>query len=704
MQDATDQPGAEEAAGLGLAGIYSLQAEHGLVQQKLLAEIQQMEARTPLIIQLNEAHLAPLTAWKFIHYLGERLSQSRILMIVSLRQDGNATGGTPLPVYADILQRMNREGLFDRLNLQRFDDNDLRKLMHAMFPFRDFSGDFFRLVGEISGGIPGKAVHCLHQCMEAGVVFERRGVWFSREGVSRQEILDLTGDKSQREEADKLLAGLDARVTELVEFAALMKEPFSHHLLAAAVCRSRPKVLKELLFLCDHKLLLQVDENRYQFRQPEVREALRERCPEATRLQRHRSIAERVEATEDCDPGEKLYALAHHYSKTGEKRNAFRYLRRAGELALENFAFMEARSLLMQALTFHASRGEEKHPQDVAQVFVWVAWLDRILGSWKDSIEHAEEALKWLGESGSGQLRNQVLMQEGFTYFRLNEWKKAEACFEKCLADKENLSRLDQAMAEYGLGNINFELANYQASYEYYEHVLELAESLQAKQLMANVYNNLGALENIRSHRMRAIALYSRSIPLFKSLGDNFGLARIYHNLGMTHADDENWQQANDFYGQSLLFSDIMGLVPLKSITFLNRALALARLEKFNEAREYNYKAYRILERLNDDLGIAEYHKVQGIIEREQGDWAKARVHLEKALKRFDAKENKLGLAESAYEMGVLALAQNCTEVAVTWFGKALERYRELENPQKVKLIEEQIAGLEETASTSVKE
>lgn len=163
--------------------------------------------------------------------------------------------------------------------------------------------------------------------------------------------------------------------------------------------------------------------------------------------------------------------------------------------------------------------------QDVAQVLVWVAWLDRILGSWKDSIQHAEEALKWLGETGSRQFKNQVLMQQGFTYFRLNEWKKAEACFEKCLADKHNLSRLDEVMAEYGLGNINFELANYQISYKYYEHALQLAEELQAKQLMANVYNNLGALENIRSHRMRAIALYSRSIPLFKSLGDNFGLA-----------------------------------------------------------------------------------------------------------------------------------------------------------------------------------
>jgi tetratricopeptide (TPR) repeat protein len=250
-------------------------------------------------------------------------------------------------------------------------------------------------------------------------------------------------------------------------------------------------------------------------------------------------------------------------------------------------------------------------------------------------------------------------------------------------------------MANYGLGNIHFELGEYEKSCKFYEAALSTANGLEDKQLMANIFNNMGAIANIRGHRMRAIRLYSKSIPIFKNLSDNFGLARVYNNIGMTHADENNWQHANEFYGQSLMFSDVMGLIPLKSITFLNRASALTHLKKFNEAREYNFKALRLLEHLKDELGMAEYHKIQGIIEREQNNWQEAGEHLQKALEKYGAAEGKLGCAESEEELGRLAKAMNNYKEAVLWFNKALTSYQELGLKERVKIIENQLHKLE---------
>jgi len=250
-------------------------------------------------------------------------------------------------------------------------------------------------------------------------------------------------------------------------------------------------------------------------------------------------------------------------------------------------------------------------------------------------------------------------------------------------------------MANYGLGNIHFELGEYEKSCKFYEAALSAANGLEDKQLMANIFNNMGAIANIRGHRMRAIRLYSKSIPIFKNLSDNFGLARVYNNIGMTHADENNWQHANEFYGQSLMFSDVMGLIPLKSITFLNRASALTHLKKFNEAREYNFKALRLLEHLKDELGMAEYHKIQGIIEREQNNWQEAGEHLQKALEKYGAAEGKLGCAESEEELGRLAKAMNNYKEAVLWFNKALTSYQELGLKERVKIIENQLHKLE---------
>ena len=60
---------------------------------------------------------------------------------------------------------------------------------------------------------------------------------------------------------------------------------------------------------------------------------------------------------------------------------------------------------------------------------------------------------------------------------------------------------------------------------------------------------------------MRAIAFYSQSIPIYQSLNDNFGLAQIYNNIGMSYADEGNWEKANEFYGKSLELSDQYGIL-----------------------------------------------------------------------------------------------------------------------------------------------
>ncbi|HEX9653422.1 MAG TPA: tetratricopeptide repeat protein, partial [bacterium] len=228
-------------------------------------------------------------------------------------------------------------------------------------------------------------------------------------------------------------------------------------------------------------------------------------------------------------------------------------------------------------------------------------------------------------------------------------------------------------------------------SQKHYEQALALSEALGAKQLTANMFNSLGAVENTRGHHMKAIAHYSQSIPLFQSLNDNFGLARVYHNIGMTFADEGNWEEANRFYGQSLRVSDAMGLVPLKSITFLNRALTLAHLRRFDDAREYNFKAQRLLKQLKDELGLAEYHKVQGILEREQGEWQAATSHLKLALKKFNEKSSKLGQAETQHELAKLAEAMGQLRQVRVWLQQALQSYRDLGIKSKMTLVEEQL-------------
>jgi len=685
---------AETSAGSSIESLFSLQTNQALVQQRLVAKIIEAAKEKTLVISLIEAHTASLSTWKFIHYLCEAITDKRILLLATLRQDGKTKSPANAPVYADVLQRMNREGLLEKIQLDRFNEKETNEFLHEAFARRDFSGGFTSLFQEITGGIPQQVKKCLQKMVQAGIVFQENGVWFDQKSVSKDVLFELATDQGDIEATRKVVAELSPNLKLIFKYSALMNGPFHHKILSVITHRSKISVIKDLMALKESSLLTSTEDDRYVIKRPANRSAILEEMTAEEKLNMHGVIATSIEADGQFDSTERIYRLAYHFSHTDNHYLAFKYLRHAGELATENFAFLEALDFFKQAFDLRSKIAESAHKDEIIQLLIWLAWLGRVIGTWEESIAHYNVALEMCGEQDT-RLKNQILLQQGLAYFRLSDWENARTCIEGCLNDKQKLSKLDQAMANYGLGNINFELGEYETSCEFYEAALSVAESLEAKQLMANIFNNMGAIENIRGHRMRAIALYSKSVPIFKSLSDNFGLARVYNNIGMTHADENNWQHANEFYGQSLMFSDVMGLVPLKSITFLNRASALTHLKKLNEAREYNFKALRLLEPLKDELGLAEYHKIQGIIEREQKNWQEAGEHLQTALAKYKAAENKLGCAESQEQLALLAKAMNNQEEAISWFEKALASFKKLGLNERPKIIESQLHKLE---------
>jgi tetratricopeptide (TPR) repeat protein/nucleoside-triphosphatase THEP1 len=680
--------------GLNSESLYAAQSRQNVVKQQILSNVLTSAKDRVLIILLNDAQIAPLTSWKFIHYLSENIHESNILLIATLCQGSNEQHYENQPAYVDVLQRMNREGIVHRILLEPFGEGELKEYVRTAFPCKDFSSRLLPLLYEASAGVPGQIYHLITRLLEDGIIFQYEGVWVDRGNLRKDDFLNLLDKRQNSRGHESITTGLPDHQQDLLALLSLLDEPFNHRILSAAAELNRIKVLKELLSLQELGILSPFGEGSYKFSSPKFKMEIASRISESDKTSKHLHIANKIETAENIEYGDKVFCLAYHYHMANDKIRAFRYMKAASEIAVENFAFLEALEFIRKALDLSSHFSAAEHRIELAQLFIWAAWLDRILGNLEDSTRNCEAAIGLLEDEEHRLLKNQALIQLGFTYFRLNDWDNSLRCFNECLDREKGLGQLDKAMAKYGLGNVHFELADYEKSYQHFEAALELAEALQANQLVANVFNNLGALENVRSHRMRAIALYSKSIPIFRALGDDFGLARVYHNIGMTHADDNNWQLANEFYGQSLLVSDVMGLVPLKSITFLNRAQAFANLDNLHEAREYNVKAYRLLVSLKDELGIAEYNKVQGIIERKGRNWDAAREHFELALGKFKHLQNKLGLAESASEFAVLELQVGNIPSAMEKLDLALTNYRTLSLMEKAQSVQNQIDEL----------
>ncbi len=141
--------------------LHVIHGRQSQVQQQILSTLIEHAALKPLVIAVENAHLATQTAWQFFHYLADKCQEHPILFISTLRQDGQVSGNEKPPLYVDILQRMNRDGFVRRINLNRFSKSDIHQLLLELFKKTDFSGDFSSFLLEVSGGIPGQIMKYL---------------------------------------------------------------------------------------------------------------------------------------------------------------------------------------------------------------------------------------------------------------------------------------------------------------------------------------------------------------------------------------------------------------------------------------------------------------------------------------------------------------------------------------------------------------
>ena len=688
-----DTPSSTESENL-----FQLQAGQSLIQQKILYGIFQALTKQTIILSLQDVHLASQTTWQFIHLLVSKMIDQKLLVFITLRQEGNELDPSRIPAYNDVLRRMTREGLVTKIVLQRFNEKNVRKYLRTCFPKSDFNPDFMSWVYSISGGLPSLLEQLVKCLKNQKIIFERNGIWFDRNNFDKEKFLNSIALQINLLNQNPHFEKIFIQNKELLAYAVLLSEPFSHELLAKLCNRPNIDIIKDMIQLRDQKVFRQPIEDRFQFKYETYKLAIQQKMKRSEIQKRHKIICDVLLNDKKYNGRESVFVLAEHLSQAQMYDEAFEYLIRAAKIAVENFAVFEGRMLFIRAISMIKKLQNKPEPEKLAEIYLKIANIDRILGLWKESVTHCHKGLRLLKSSQNNNLSEQTFITLGLLYFRERLWKKAHSQFNKVIS-LEELSPFNRMMSHYGLASTNFELGNYELSQEQFKQALKLAEKLNLTSMRAKLLSSLGAIENVNGNYFQAVSYYSTAIPLLEKIGDYYGLAQIYNNLGITYADTENWEKADASYSKSLAYSDVVGIVPLKSYTFLNRAYTLCRMHDIEKAKEYNDKALRIISRLNDPLGMAEYYKIEGVINRELKNWSEAERYLESALKDFEKYENELGKAETLFELALLAAANHNINQMHAKFKQVIKYYENKGLHAKVGAIEKKYKNIQDIKS-----
>lgn len=280
--------------------------------------------------------------------------------------------------------------------------------------------------------------------------------------------------------------------------------------------------------------------------------------------------------------------------------------------------------------------------------------------------------------------------------FRLGRVAWRQSRFDDALRAYETARALAQrlgddelrANAENGVGAVHYARGAYAQARACYGVALEAAreEGTRAKALL-----NLGVIANIQGEYADARALYERSRDAFRRARDAAGLTLVLHNLGMLHADQEHWDEAEEAYQECLRLAEQQGNTYMVANVLVNRSEVLSARGALEDAIAQCERAIVIYTEFGDEAGRAESLRWYGHALRRLGEHAAAERALTEAVRTATRLQAKLLEGEASRELGALRRAMGDAEGAARWLGRALETFTALDARREAAEVEQEL-------------
>jgi class 3 adenylate cyclase/tetratricopeptide (TPR) repeat protein len=425
--------------------------------------------------------------------------------------------------------------------------------------------------------------------------------------------------------------------------------------------------------------------SRLRFRHDLVRDAAYEGLAHARRAALHRDVARAMERRAGDDTDAVAAQLATHFAEGGLTGPAFRYARRAGDLARAQYANADAASLYARALA-SVAHGRDQSTSAVAAVAEALGDVSELAGRYAEASAAYDRARSLLRRSAQGPDDPAVVLalarlarKRGIVCERTGRYVAAIRWYQRGrrLLDRTrdagragDAGRADgpasalAARLAVDVGGIRMRQGRYAACVAEVLPVLEPAEQAGHRDVLANAhyllhaaYGDLGSPEVAR-HRDRAL-------PIYEALGDLVGQGNVLNNLGIEAYFEGRWDDALDLYRRSREAKQRAGDIANAATQSNNEAEILSDQGRLEEAVERFRDALRVWSAAGYQLGAALATSNLGRAEARAGRHAPGLARLEEAAAAFGRIGADGYVAETHARMAeCLALAGHGEEAA----------------------------------------
>ncbi|MBF0627687.1 MAG: AAA family ATPase [Magnetococcales bacterium] len=599
--------------------------------------LQNLASRKPLILALEDLHLADATSVELLATLFESVKLAPILLLLLMRPVSDHPSNKLPPIADKELDDRAIEIHFKQLTPAECDELTRRLLRSEEVPEA-----ILHLIRNRGDGNPMFIEEIIRNLIDEGVVVVPPG-------EPPQVVKNLDEVTLPTSIQGMFIARMDklsAEPKEVLLTAAVIGPIFRLSLLARLFpnqeLESKLAHLVEMGLIFESKTFPEIE---YSFRNIMIQEAIYSTLLHKKRRELHADVAMELAALYANRLEDHFEILAQHHLRADQADQAYLYLVKSGLKAKKN----DANNAALSALEKAAELGKtlEDPPLPLLDTLVMLSEVQELCGEFQTAIETRRQVITNITDPLS---RIDHLRRIGRLHEKLEQYDLAMEVYATAHTELTpfpdsialGLVLMNESWILNRLGERREEAAKRA------RQALEIFESHGAREQIAMVCNNLGVILEHQGDLHQALAFNERSLKIFSELGDKRQTANLYLSMGFLH-------EKTGALGDALRFFELSHEIMLRienpfgvGTALMRKGICLNRLNRLSDAEKALKEALRIHRQLNLTRKVVSNLWTLCELYLALGSAAKARKNMEEARVIAAARDDIPDLAQCA--------------------------------------------------------
>jgi len=310
------------------------------------------------------------------------------------------------------------------------------------------------------------------------------------------------------------------------------------------------------------------------------------------------------------------------------------------------------------------------------------------LGLRYGQIDKARELFKRILVEYDGELTQQMLgnvnqfLGEGALY--QSDLDAALEYFQKAKSIHENDNdHIHYASALNAEGTIHAEKGETQTAFICFKEAHAIAQRMDNRDMIMQTSMNLANLSHsLGNYQESMIHLHSTKLLIDKD--DAEMLAKVNHNLGITHKALNHTELSLKCFDQAITYAETSQDFYLRTLSFLEKSEVLCRKGEVQEGAALLTTAFQAFSEYGDRLGMADSYKVFGTLSGQRDAKSLATSFFENSLRIAKSMGNNQGLGETYTALGDFYRDDHQPEKAIESYNAAIQSYESMQAEARV--------------------